>query len=244
MALNSCKILLTFYLYKEKIITTDCETGENIIMGRCIIVGAGDFSDLMWKKTLTLHKDDLIIAADGGYDHLKGVDIVPNIVIGDMDSLNDKRGADSENSDIEICRLPVEKDDTDMLAAIRMGLEKGYKDFLIFGALGGRFDHTFANLQCLLFLLNRNARGKLYGNNETIEMIRNEKITFPKEMEGSISVFAFEGDAEGVTEKGLKYGLENAVLKSEFPIGVSNEFVGTSSSIEVTDGTLLINVRC
>lgn len=211
-------------------------------MGRCIIVGAGDFSALMWNKIETIHKDDFIIAADGGYDHLKKVSIIPNMVIGDMDSINDKKGADS-GSNIEICRLPVEKDDTDMLAAIRTGLEKGYRDFLIFGALGGRFDHTFANLQCLLFLLNRNAKGIIYGDNESIELLRNEKITFPKETEGSISVFAFAGDAAGVTEKGLKYGLENAVVKAEFPIGISNEFMGTESSIEVTDGTLLIDVR-
>ena len=211
-------------------------------MGRCIIVGAGDFSALMWNKIETIHKDDFIIAADGGYDHLKKVSIIPNMVIGDMDSINDKKGADS-GSNIEICRLPVEKDDTDMLAAIRTGLEKGYRDFLIFGALGGRFDHTFANLQCLLFLLNRNAKGIIYGDNESIELLRNEKITFPKETEGSISVFAFAGDAAGVTDTGLKYGLENAVVKAEFPIGISNEFMGTESSIEVTDGTLLIDVR-
>lgn len=214
-------------------------------MGRCIIIGAGDFSDLTWNRTVDIHNDDLIIAADGGYDHIKKAGIVPDIIIGDMDSLDDKSKTDVSclHNDIEIYRLPVEKDDTDMLAAIRIGLDKGYKDFIIFGALGGRFDHTFANLQCLLFLLNRGANGVLYGDNEKIMLLRNGRVDLPEEMKGSISVFAFAGNAKGVTEKGLKYGLENAELKSEFPIGISNEFAGTQSSIEVKDGTLLIDVR-
>ena len=76
----------------------------------------------------------MIIAADGGYDHIKKAGIVPDIIIGDMDSLDDKSKTDVSclHNDIEIYRLPVEKDDTDMLAAIRIGLDKGYKDFIIF----------------------------------------------------------------------------------------------------------------
>lgn len=141
-------------------------------------------------------------------------------------------------------KLPTEKDDTDMLAAIKEGLAAGCKEFVIYGALGGeRIDHSFANIQCLLYLHHHGAKGVLYGVHDRIELLCNEKRIYPASMRGIFSAFAFGGDAKGVTEQGLKYSLQDATIKMEFPIGISNEFIGQESMIEVRDGKLLICIH-
>lgn len=204
-------------------------------MRRCIIVGAGEFHKNKWK----CEKEDYVIAADGGYGYLRKIGIVPDLLIGDMDSIKQEY----ENLEIDIKKLPREKDDTDMLAAIKEGLAVGCKEFAIYGALGGeRMDHSIANIQCLLYLHNHGAKGVLYGVNDRIELLCNDKIHYPATMKGMLSVFAFGGDAKGVSEQGLKYLLQDAEVKMEFPIGISNEFIGQESMIEVKDGKLLLYI--
>ena len=138
-----------------------------------------------------------------------------------------------------VMQLPVEKDDTDTVFAIKTGLEKGYRHFYIYGGLGGkRSDHTIANLQSLLYLANRKARGWLFGENCVWTAIKNSSITLKGE--GNVAVFCFDGVARGVTLKGLKYELQNAEGTSDFPIGVSNSMAAEEATVEVTDGALLV----
>lgn len=210
-------------------------------MQKCVIVGAGVCDVQKLKERVILNDADLCIAADGGLHYLLKSDITPDIILGDMDSVQ----TGELPAKVRIKKLPVEKDDTDMLAAIKEGLAAGYKRFELYGALGGRFDHTFANIQCLLYLLNHGARGIIAGDDVTLMLIRDENIIFKAEEaeQGKrISVFAFGGDAYGVSEKGLKYLLDHVTIKQEFPIGVSNEFVGKDARIEVQEGMLLICV--
>lgn len=215
-------------------------------MKKCVIIGAGACDVQRLKGRLILNDSDLCIAADGGLDYLIEIGLTPDIVLGDMDSLGHGEWIASPQADFLIKRLPVEKDDTDMLAAIKEGLAAGYQQFELYGALGGRLDHTFANVQCLLYLLNRGAKGLIVGDDVTLMLIRDEKITFPagSTVAGKhVSVFAFGGDAQGVSEKGLKYLLDNVTVKLEFPIGVSNEFTGEDAEIEVKNGMLLLCVE-
>ena len=137
-------------------------------------------------------------------------------------------------------RLKPEKDDTDMMIALKRGLETGYRIFHIYGGCGGRFDHTLANIQCLAYLAQNHARGYLIGKKHTVTLIENERIEFPKERTGYVSVFSYGETARGVTIKGLKYTLTDAYLTDRVPLGVSNEFVGTPSLIRVREGRLLV----
>ena len=140
-----------------------------------------------------------------------------------------------------VISLPVEKDDTDSLHAMRIGLEKGYTDFVLYGGTGGsRADHTIANIQSLLFLVSRCARGRMYGDGVIYRMIHDEKIRFPASCRGTVSLFCMDGQARGVSISGLKYSLDNYTVTSCFPIGVSNSFTGSPAEVEVKDGTLLI----
>ena len=209
------------------------------IMKKCVIVGAGVCDSGQLRKRAVIKEGDLCIAADGGLDYLLEAGIPRDIVLGDMDSLRTREALAA----LSVKRLPEEKDDTDMLAAIKEGLSAGFRKFELYGALGGRLDHTLANIQSLLYLLNRGARGTLYGDGLSVFLIRNESISFVADEAKCgrrISVFAFGGDADGVSEVGLKYTLDHVLLKQEFPVGVSNEFTGRHAMIEVQNGMLLI----
>lgn len=198
----------------------------------CYILAAGSY----WGDEIRPADGDMVIAADAGFIEAKKMNIPISLAIGDMDSL--KSAPDFAGTVI----LPTEKDDTDTLAAIRRGLEAGCRLFHIYGGTGGqRFDHTVANIQCLTFLSKRGARGYLYGENQIITAITDGEIVFPRGKVGTVSVFAADGTAVGVTEKGLKYTLDKAEIKADFPIGVSNSFLhGEESLISVEKGTLII----
>ena len=211
-------------------------------MGKCIIIGAGVCDTQLLERRLAVKQEDLCIAADGGLAYLTRIGRTPDLVLGDMDSLQTQALADS----LQVKRLPVEKDDTDMLAAIKEGLAAGYEQFELYGALGGRLDHTLANIQCLLYLMNRGARGTIVGEDVTLMLIKDTKMCFPADFSQRgrrISVFAYGGDAYGVSERGLKYLLDEVTVKQEFPIGVSNEFIGEPAEVEVQRGMLLLCVE-
>ena len=139
-----------------------------------------------------------------------------------------------------VVRLPKEKDQTDTFAALWYGLEWGFTCFHIYGGTGRRFDHTMANIQCLAYLLNHGARGYLYNENTVVTALRTEVWLTPCVSGGIVSVFAIGGPAEGVCLRGLKYGLENVTLSTDFPLGVSNEFTGRTAYIGVERGDLLV----
>lgn len=207
--------------------------------GKCIIVGAGDLT----MGEITLGEEDLCIAVDGGLSYCPILGVEPDIILGDFDSVSEKEREAihllQEQIPERIIELPVEKDDTDMLAALKYGLELGYRDFRIYAGTGGRFDHTLANIQCLLYLKNHGATGYLVDGTGMILVIQNEAVSFRKELEGFLSLFSLGKEAKGVTIQGMKYPLNNYTLTNDFPIGISNEFIGEAATISVEDGELV-----
>ncbi|MBQ9832243.1 MAG: thiamine diphosphokinase [Clostridia bacterium] len=200
----------------------------------CCIVSAGTFEP----GSFAVEENAYLIAADGGYAYLQTMNIMPDMVIGDFDSLE---YIPTMPSDDRIISLEREKDDTDTLYAVKHALRLGYDRFLIFGALGGsRVDHTVANLQTLSYIANHNAQGFIISNDTVITAITNSKLRFNNNCKGIISVFSASGESSGVTIRGLKYTLTDGILSSDMPLGVSNEFIGQNAEIEVKNGTLLI----
>lgn len=198
--------------------------------GSCYIVGAGEFN----AQAFHPGAEDFVIAADGGYKALKENNFTPHMSVGDFDSLG--RKPEGEN----VVSLPVEKDDTDMMAAIRLGVERGYQTFHLYGGTGGRIDHTLANFQSLVWLSQQGCRGTLVGKGWRALTITDGTRSFDATHTGTISVFCVGDAAEGVWLRGLKYPLEDAALTCDFPLGVSNEFTGVESSVTVRKGTLLV----
>lgn len=202
-------------------------------MSRCVIVGAGEISSYEKAKNL-LKEDDYIISADGGYEHLKKMGITPNLATGDFDS--------SQNvpTDTKTIVLNAEKDVTDTFYATEIAIEKGFKEIVYIGMLGGRLDHSIANIQTLNFLLDNGVTGHIYGEKTYITAIRNSRITLYPQKNKYLSVFTAGDKAEGVYIKNAKYKLDNYTLKNNYPIGVSNEFTNNNTYIEVKNGTILI----
>ena len=178
---------------------------------------------------------DYVIAADRGFDALMAYGVVPDLAVGDFDSLGHRP------SHPNVIQLPAEKDDTDMVFGLRKGLELGYRRFVLLGGVGGRLEHTLGNLQLLDWLATRGAQGFLAGEKTAATAIRDgARLTFPAEMSGCLSVFCNSGQAEGVTLTGLKYPLDRYCLTGSFPLGVSNQFLGVSAQVSVERGSLLL----
>ena len=201
--------------------------------GTCYIIGAGSFYGFAERPK----QGDYVIAADAGYQYCLDEGVTPDLVVGDFDSLGS--APDFPN----VVRMPVEKDDTDMMLAIKEGLARGETEFHLYGGMGGRrTDHTIANLQCLLYLAEHGAQGWLYGDGEQFTAICGGEITLPAREKGIVSVFCMGADAQGVTIEGGQYTVHDAVLTASFPLGVSNHFVGNPVRVAVTRGSLLIGL--
>lgn len=197
---------------------------------RCYLVGAGERTE----EQITPMPGDLVIAADGGKAWLAELGIVPDLLVGDFDSLGETPVGPA------VVRLPVEKDDTDMMAAARLGIERGYRRFHIYGGAGGRFDHTLANLQILTWLARRGCENILYGPGWAASAVSGGTLRLEARACGMVSVFCQGDAARGVTLEGLKYPLAGAALTCDFPLGVSNEFIGAPVRVTVEEGTLLV----
>ena len=199
--------------------------------GICYVVGAGEFCP----RGLTPGPGDLVIAADGGFAALEGLGLSPDLVVGDFDSLGHRPDHP------HVVALPVEKDDTDMHSAIRLGWERGYRAFRLYGGTGGRIDHTLANIQSLAWLASQRGRGWLVGPDWTATVLSDGgALTREAGRQGMVSVFCLGDRAEGVDIQGLKYGLSDGVLTADYPLGVSNSFLGGESRVSVRRGKLLV----
>ena len=199
-------------------------------MSVCYIVGAGEC-----ERVPKICKGDFLIAADGGYDALKRQNITPDLLVGDLDSINNLP------SGIETLRFKPQKDETDMHLSYLEGAKRGYTHFEIYGGTGGRSDHTFANYSLLLYIANNGHTARLIGKHDTALVIKNGETVLDFDTKGKyFSIFAIGGDAHGVTIKNAKYEVENASLTPDFPLGVSNEFCDTPPIVKVECGAVLI----
>ncbi len=193
----------------------------------CCIVAAGP-------SPLYCREGAYLIAADGGLEKLREAKKTPDLILGDFDSL--PAHPEGEN----VLTFPAEKDDTDTMLAIKEALKRGYDRLYISGGIGGRLDHTLANLQSLLFAEKLGAEAFLCGEGVTVTAITRKCAEFSASCRGKISVFCFGDSASGVTIRGLKYETAGISLSNMFPLGVSNEFTGQNASISLERGTLIL----
>ncbi len=178
--------------------------------------------------------EGLVICADSGLDHAKAAGITPDIAVGDFDSCHC-----ALPEGVEVIRVSPIKDDTDTVLAADTAIERGCTELRFFCALGGRFDHSFANVQMLEYLRGRGVKAVLYGGNESIRLLADGESIILQNQGGFVSVFALSDVAE-VTEIGMKYPLEHYPMKRSFPLGISNEIAAEYGEITVHSGTAIV----
>lgn len=200
-------------------------------MKTCIIFAGGEISatDFIDKKA------DLVICADRGYIYAEKLGIVPDIITGDFDSYKGKLPEHSE-----IYRSIPEKDDTDTMLALKIAISRNCTDIRLYGALGGRFDHTFANIQTLIYACEHGCKMTISDpdNIITVQSIGTE--SYEKYDGWYFSVFSLTEKLLIESMTGVKYPLKNYTLIQGFPLGVSNEIISDNAVISIKSGLALI----
>lgn len=202
-------------------------------MKKCVIITSyieGNLSSLMEGE-----HPDLILCADGGYDHAKNAGVIPDFLIGDFDSLSG-----SVQPGIETITFPAEKDDTDTGLCLRAAIKQGCDDILIIGGLGGRFDHALANVQLMASAADQVTRIAMKDGKNYITVLKDGQMRVPKKNNAHLSVLSLSNVSLGVFLEGVKYPLSDYTMTRTFPLGVSNEFAENEAWISVRKGTLFV----
>ncbi len=206
-------------------------------MRRAIIFCSGELdTDQVW---LPDYKEDLILCADGGYRHAKRLGVLPDLIIGDLDS-----GILEYPKEVASRVYPSEKDATDTNLCLDYAIEQGCQEVVILGGIGGRLDHEFSHYALLLYGLKRGVRVKLVNGCNEIWM-EDKPFTLRPDEKKYISFFPFAGDVEDFTVRGLKYRAEGMKLSCGLVQASSNQFDGgETAEVSFREGGILLVMRC
>lgn len=204
---------------------------------RAVIFANGELRDLAAARRL-LDTQDLLIAADGGLEHMLRMAVLPHLLIGDLDSIDPGQVPHLEASGTEVRQYPPEKDETDLELAVLAAVQLGCQELLILGGLGGRLDHSLGNLALLTHPALEGISARLEDGLEEALIIRSRaQITGrPGDI---VSLIPFQGDARGITTQGLKYPLTNETLLAYQTRGISNEMLTSAAEVGLESGLLL-----
>lgn len=184
---------------------------------------------------------ELIIAVDGGISHCEQLNLQPHILLGDMDSASKHLVTTAMAAGIFLQRHLKDKDKTDLELALDLACSRGATTVSLFGALGGRWDMSLANLLLPATMAYKNMRITLYDDQTRIDLLRdNEHLVLTEPVGSRISLLPINGQVEGVTLTGFKYPLTNHILSFASTRGISNILVEDRGYIAVEKGLLLI----
>lgn len=211
-------------------------------MNSYLIVTGGYIEDDFAVRWISEHDFDGKIASDSGMEFFRRAGMVPDIIIGDFDSVKKNTLAYfKEYGDIEWKKLNPMKDDTDTEAAIRLAIKRGAKSITLLGATGSRIDHTVANIELLGIGLEENISITMLDRHNRIRLI-NSGITIKKDEQYGrfVSLIPYSMSVENVCLRGFKYPLDNYCMRKFNSLGISNEITEAEAHISFTDGILLV----
>lgn len=201
---------------------------------RCVIISGSPDTNVEEIKSLCT-SDDFIVCADSGYSFAKKAGLTPNLIIGDFDSLKEELPQNTE-----VVKLNTHKDDTDTEHCVMECIRRGYKDFLLLGSIGGRTDHTFANIATLAFLSEYNYNGIARNNGEEIRILKEGSYEMNNKKGLIFSVFPYGCESVNVTYNGAEYMLNNKTLTYNVSRGISNVFVDDEAEITINRGRAIL----
>lgn len=205
-----------------------------MLLRKCVLICASPYNDMDF-IIQSIPEDAFIVCVDGGHTLAARKHISPQLIIGDFDS-----SICPSYPDCEFIVLPTHKDDTDTMYAIKTCLSRGFNDFDIYGATGGREDHTFANLCVLQFLSDKNCTARLLDPNTEIVCQNGGTKTYKRSYYSYFSIFPFGCPKAVLTLKGFEYPLEYGILRCDYPLGISNSILGETAEVTVHEGRVII----
>ncbi len=216
-----------------RIWSSEKRQGDSLMKDRCVIVGGAGIGEYSAVRQ-ALRNEDYMIYCDSGLRHREGLQAEPDLIVGDFDS------HENPHLPVETIVLPREKDDTDTVYAVKEGVRRGFKDFLLVGVIGGRLDHSLGNVSILLYLDSLGLRGRILDDWSEMEIISRAPAEISDDW-AFFSLLNITGTARGITVRGAKYPLEDAEITCEYQYGISNEVLpGEKAMVSVREGRLLL----
>ena len=205
---------------------------------KIIIIVNGDIKNIEYTKSI-IKTGDYIICADGAANHALRMDIVPNIIIGDLDSISEQSRLYFENKSVKFEKFPAKKDKTDTEICVDYAIEIGATEIIFLGAIGSRFDHSLANILMLYSIIKKGVKASVVNENNEI-YITDSQIDLEGEIGDLVSILPIHKDAIGVTLSGLEYSLENFNMEFGASRGISNVMSEKKCRISLNEGVLLV----
>lgn len=204
-------------------------------MGVCALVAASDFNAQDFLARYEAGCFEYVIAVDAGYAHLEACGVKPDMAMGDFDSLGYKP------TGLRVASFPPEKDKSDLELAFDRACALRYDEVMVYGALGQRLDHSIANIQLFAKFSEKGMYVSAVDSDTILCTLTGpDTLDLPAYTTGRVSVFSLSDCAQGVTETGMKYALDNDPLTNRTSRGVSNELLGLPATVSVEEGTLLV----
>lgn len=205
---------------------------------RVVIVANGPMLETPLRGA-TMGEIDLVVCVDGGARHALALGLRPDAVVGDMDSMEPTLQRRLEDEGVRLVRFSSHKDETDLELAVNHALAEGGTDLVFLAALGGRIDHTLANLMLLASPELKDITARMIEGNEELYLVRKEAI-IEGESGDTVSLLPLTEDAVGIYTEGLEYPLQDGVLKFGAARGVSNTLLGSKARVRLREGLLLV----
>ncbi|MEG0181258.1 MAG: thiamine diphosphokinase [Peptostreptococcaceae bacterium] len=212
-------------------------------MKACILLNGKVKDSEFVKKTIDDNNYDYIICADGGAKHLYDLKIAPDYILGDLDSLEKSIIDYYKKKGVKFKKFPQRKNETDTQLCVHLAKDLGVSQIHLIGALGGRIDHTIANINLMYYIKELGISSIIKNSDEEIYIIENEKISINGKKGSTISILPIKGNVNGVTLENLEYPLDNANINFGNPIGLSNIMKEDSFNVKVDKGSLIIIVN-
>ena len=185
---------------------------------------------------------DSIFCADGGAKYTYQLNLMPDLILGDLDSISEEVINFYKEYELSFETYPVEKDKSDTELLLEKVLTSGYEEVILLAALGNRFDHSLANLYLLEGVFNEKTDIKIITPENRIEVIKKEKI-LEDQADKTVSFLPLSKKVDGVTLKGFKYELESGNFTRGETLGLSNIIQKDSAQIKVKTGTMLMIIN-
>jgi thiamine pyrophosphokinase len=206
---------------------------------KAVVIAHGDVDP---RDRAHLGGAELIVAADGGTLALEQWGVVPNAIVGDLDSIGLERAAEYGERGVTVVPFSPEKDESDLELAIDYATEAKADELVLLGILGGeRFDHELANALLIASDEYRGARMRAIRGDVTVRALHGgDRLDLAGAPGDLVTLLAVRGDAEGVRTHRLRYPLAGETLPFGAARGLSNLVVSAGASVTCDRGVLLV----